>query len=150
MNITEEQVEFLIEVAIEQKKAIEKQDKAIEEQKEFNAYVAKKLENIESHVVMIKGKVVSDFHGIEPDTKKTIESIGQMIELTEDEIKTHEELLTSTNKSKEAILYRKQIAYYSAAKELRTYGKPLTKGEAISVGNWTSGVITKMFGKNFN
>jgi hypothetical protein len=160
MEVTQDQVQFLINAAIEQKKAAEEQKKAaeeqavnfrayVDEQTKFNKVIAEKLDNIESHVILIKGRVVSDFHGIEPDTKKTIEAIGQMIELTPEEIETHEELLAPVNKSREAVLYRKQIAYYSAAKELRTYGKPLTKGEAISVGNWTSGVVTKMFGKNF-
>ncbi|MFA9201947.1 MAG: hypothetical protein ACEQSC_00145 [Candidatus Nanopelagicaceae bacterium] len=149
MSFTEEQAQFLIQTAIEQKQAITEQKQAITEQKQFNAYVAEKLEKIESHVIMIHGKVVSDFHGIEPDTKKEIESIGQMTELTPEEINEHEELIHPKNKTKQAVQYRKMIAYYSAAKELRTYGKPLSKGEAIAVGNWTSGIITKMFGKNF-
>lgn len=174
MEISQEQVQFLINSAIEQKQfAIEQKQVAneqkqvaneqkiaatiqntefkiyVDEQKKFNKIVAEKLDNIERHVILIHGKVVSDFHGIQPDTKKTIEEVAEVIVLTEEEIEVHEQLLSPVNKSKEAVLYRKQIAYYSAAKELRTYGKTLTKGEAISVGNWTSGVITKMFGKNF-
>jgi hypothetical protein len=171
MEITQDQVQFLVNAAIqsaeEQKKSAEEQTRFaneqriansiqaaefkiyVDEQKKFNKVISEKLDNIERHVILIHGNVVSDFHGIQPDTKKTIEEVAEVIVLTEDEIETHERLLAPTNKTKEAVLYRKQIAYYSAAKELRTYGKALTKGEAISVGNWTSGIVTKMLGKNF-
>lgn len=171
MSFTEDQIQFLIEAAIEQK-AVAIEQKAVAaslatqvtaqmaaqmaahvaataEQNKINKLVLAKLDAIESHVILIHGKVVSDFHGIESDTKKAIESTAEMVQLTEEEVETHQKLLAPTNKTKEAVLYRKQIAYYSAAKELRSYGKPLTKGEAISVGNWVSGVVSKMFGTNF-
>lgn len=156
MSFTQEQVDFLlqavaqqIEISTQQTQISSQLTKAVQSLQRDNQVILKKLDSIESHVILIHGRVVSDFHGIEEDTKKAIECTAELVDLTDEEILEHKKLLKPTNKTREAVDYRKKVSEYSAGKELRSYGQTLSRGEAISVGNWVSGVVTKMFNTNF-
>jgi hypothetical protein len=142
-----EKLDLIVKLLEEQ--ALEQQ-KAVQEQQKINHYICAKLDAIEANTLVIKGAVVSDFTGIERDTKAELEVVANAIVLADKEIEEHYALMDTTNKSKEAKIYRKFVNSFTTGKELESYVFNASKGDRYAVGQWVSSIIVKIFGHNFH
>ena len=126
------------------------------------ALVHAKLDRVEANTIMIRDRVISEFEGIQPDTKQTIEEsilaviedpevMSELEEFYDAEKQFQDEQKAFKNDFNHPGLQRRtrgsRLGLIKPASFFKSLNSKATKGELTAVGNWVSGVMGKVIGK---